>query len=212
MDDNTDRSIPQDSPLTDLRPVRTLSAELADAVQRHRSGDPNAIADLARKATPFLFYVCHSYRMSKHTAEDVVQTTLLTLVQHIQTVREPQSVLSWLAVVARREAIRVIKLERRAEPIGDMATFDRPDDADDPSRVMEVDLVSRVIRRNLAKLLDRKGDLLRLAFLADVRDYASIADTLDMPIGSIGPTRQRGLKVLRDLVRADEEWCAGLPA
>jgi len=45
-----------------------------------------------------------------------------------------------------------------------------------------------------------------LTFLADVRDYASIGRTLQMPIGSIGPTRRRGLEAMRDLLQADQEW------
>ena len=49
-------------------------------------------------------------------------------------------------------------------------------------------------------------DLLRLAFLAEVKDYATLSELLDMPVGSIGPTRRRGLEKMRNLLEADDDW------
>lgn len=203
MTASSDRLVRENSKPTNVGKVSTLAAELADVLRRHLSGDQKAMADLVRSATPWLFYICRGYRLSTHTAEDVVQNTLLALTQHAQSIRDPNCVLSWLSVVAHREAIRAIEMERRIEPVGDMAALDSAVECDDPERIMEANLSRSAIRRNLTKLPRRKRDLLRLAFLADVRDYASIAKTLDMPIGSIGPTRQRGLKNMRDLLTAE---------
>jgi len=44
------------------------------------------------------------------------------------------------------------------------------------------------------------------AFLADRPDYASIADALGMPVGSIGPTRGRCLAKLRSQLANDPAW------
>ena len=37
-------------------------------------------------------------------------------------------------------------------------------------------------------------------------DYATIAGELDMPVGSIGPTRQRGLRRVKAILVADQDW------
>ena len=71
-----------------------------------------------------------------------------------------------------------------------------------------LELVRGAVIRNLAKLPPRTRDLLRLAFLAEVKDYATLSELLDMPVGSIGPTRRRGLEKMRNLLEADDDWAA----
>ena len=38
------------------------------------------------------------------------------------------------------------------------------------------------------------------------QDYATISAVLDMPVGSIGPTRKRGLEKMRTLLEAADHW------
>lgn len=54
------------------------------------------------------------------------------------------------------------------------------------------------------RLPDRWGRVLRLAFLDDEREYTVPATTVRMPVGSIGPTRQRALRRMRDLLISTE--------
>jgi RNA polymerase sigma factor (sigma-70 family) len=178
----------------------TLAEKVGDAVRRYNAGDERAMTDLVHSVTPWLFHICRGYRLSRPTAEDVVQNTMLTLVQHIRTVREPRSALSWLSVVARREALRAINKERRTELVGDMAAFDTVREADDPQHVVEATLVRETLLTTLAKLPGRRRDLLWLLFVAEVKGYATIGEILGMPVGSIGPNRQRGLDALRGLL------------
>jgi RNA polymerase sigma factor (sigma-70 family) len=192
--------------------VGVLAAEVADAVQRHLSGDATAMADLVRRATPLLRNICRGYRLSTHTAEDVVQNTLLMLTLHVRSLREPHSALAWLAVIARREAVRAIRMERRMEPVGDMTTLDSEPNFDDPERAFEAKVLRSAIDRGLAKLSPQRRELLRLVFLTEVKGYAMIADTLGIPIGSIGPTRRRSLERMRELLCADDEWGLGRSA
>ena len=48
--------------------------------------------------------------------------------------------------------------------------------------------------------------LLRVIAFADRPDYAELAKALDMPQGSIGPTRGRCLAKLRLLLANDPSW------
>ncbi|HEY8651998.1 MAG TPA: sigma-70 family RNA polymerase sigma factor, partial [Dermatophilaceae bacterium] len=48
--------------------------------------------------------------------------------------------------------------------------------------------------------------LMRVIAFADRPDYAQIADSLGMPVGSIGPTRGRCLAKLHDILDHDPAW------
>ena len=183
----------------------TLAAGVAEAALRHLAGDQKAMADLVRMVMPWLFRLCRGYHLSTHTAEDVVQSTLLALTKHMLTLRDPRCALGWLSVVARREALKAIRSEQRVEPTGDLETLESADFDGDPERVFEARVLRAVLAQNLAKLPDRSRELLRLMFLVEVTDYASLARMMDMPVGSIGPTRQRGLARMRDLLCVDAD-------
>jgi DNA-directed RNA polymerase specialized sigma24 family protein len=63
-----------------------------------------------------------------------------------------------------------------------------------------------VVRRNVAKLPTRHRVLLERLGRSDRPNYAAISAELGMPVGSIGPTRRRGLERVRRLLDADPEW------
>ena len=57
-----------------------------------------------------------------------------------------------------------------------------------------------------ARLPDRCRELMRVIAFADRPDYALIAESLGMPVGSIGPTRGRCLAKLRQQLATDPHW------
>ena len=68
--------------------------------------------------TPILWHTVRGVRLDNATAEDVLQTVWLTLVRKADTISEPQAVLQWMIVTARREAWRVAKSAARVRPRG----------------------------------------------------------------------------------------------
>ena len=60
--------------------------------------------------------------------------------------------------------------------------------------------------RHIESLSERCRSLLRVVAFSDRPDYASVAQALGMPVGSIGPTRGRCLAKLRLLLDADPHW------
>jgi DNA-directed RNA polymerase specialized sigma24 family protein len=57
------------------------------------------------------------------------------------------------------------------------------------------------LRITWSQLDERCRTLLQVLFFGPDQDYARMAKTLGMPIGSIGPTRMRCLKRLRKLLQ-----------
>src|SRR6266496_3976401 len=112
-----------------------------------------------------------------------------------------------LATTARREALRVARGSARVIPTQDTAVFDRGHaEVASPEQAV-LDAEQAAIDRERAKQLWRAFDqisarcqeLLRVLIATPPPTYAEVAAALDMPVGSVGPTRARCLQKLRRL-------------
>ena len=74
------------------------------------------MAELVALLTPILWHTVRAQRLDREAAEDVVQSTWLALVRSADSIADPQAVLQWLIVTARRESWRVAKRTDRVEP------------------------------------------------------------------------------------------------
>jgi RNA polymerase sigma factor (sigma-70 family) len=168
-----------------------------DAFRRWRAGEEPALDELVRIMSPVLWHVVRATGLDRETAEDVVQNTWLTLVRSADSVRDAQAITRWLCTAARREAWRVSKLATRTRPVDDDVLDARLPDQSSP----EADVVTQddqaALWRALGRLPERCQRLLRIVAWEPRPDYSSVAETLGMPIGSIGPTRRRCLDKLR---------------
>jgi RNA polymerase sigma factor (sigma-70 family) len=200
------------SPTTPRRSPSPLAAQVADCIRRHRDGDRAALTDLTRLVVPWLHHVARAHRLPSHAAEDVVQATLMAMVVHIHELRDPRSGLSWLSVVASREAVRTARTEQRYVLVDEPDLQPTATSADDPEGLAIAELSRAVVRRNVRRLPTRHRVLLERLAEQDRPDYASISTALQMPIGSIGPTRRRGLDRMRALLAADPGWDADMSA
>lgn len=172
----------------------------AEQFRRWLDGEPTALDALVRTLTPVLWQVVRAYGLDRHQAEDVVQTAWLTLVRKGETIEDPQAVSSWLTTTARREAWRVSRVSSRVLPVED----DELAQGTDASPAVETDVVAADERSRLwstvGQLSPRCQRLLRIVAFDERPDYSKIAQDLDMPVGSIGPTRGRCLAKLKDLL------------
>jgi hypothetical protein len=64
----------------------------------------------------------------------------------------------------------------------------------------------RVLWRHFERLSERCRTLLRIVAQVERPDYSMVAEAMEMPHGSIGPTRGRCLAKLREMLLADSEW------
>ncbi len=187
-------------------PARPLRWELAATLfLRWRDGDRRAMDDLVRLMTPTLWHVVRSYGLDHALAQDVVQTTWLTLVRRHDSITEPQAVSGWLTTTARREAWRVGKQQRRADPTETETLEPQLPVAESAEQVAVRDDAARRLWQAVAILNERCRRLLRIVAFDDRPDYARIAADLAMPVGSIGPTRQRCLGKLRAILAGEGE-------
>ncbi|MCL3860043.1 sigma-70 family RNA polymerase sigma factor [Actinotalea sp. K2] len=189
----------------------SLGGRAAAALESYRAGDPHLLAELVQEATPLLWHIVRGQGVDRDDAEDVVQEVWLAFVRSTSTIREPQALLKWLVVSARRAAWRTSG--RRREDLRRTAPLPEDDRAvavrsteppvDEPLLVAERD---QTLWRRFLELPERCQQLLRFVAMADRPDYKAIAEVTGMQVTAVGVTRGRCLAKLRALLDADERW------
>jgi RNA polymerase sigma factor (sigma-70 family) len=176
----------------------TFSAT-ASLLARAAQGDQRAWDDLVAEHTRLLWAVARSFRLDGADANDVVQTTWLRLVEHLDRIEDPARLVGWLVTTARREAMRVLRRSGRERPVFEDTVLDRPDDAPPVDTGVLASERDEALWLAFGRLGEKCQRLLRVA-VADPQAYEEISVALGMPVGSIGPTRRRCLTQLRALV------------
>ena len=143
------------------------------------------------------------YRLLESDAADVTQTTWLRLLEHIDRIEYPERVGSWLAATARNECLRSLAGRKRVVLAHDdeilMVGAGASPEVDERILANERD---QVVRDAVSHLPRRWQRLIELLMADPPASYADISSELDLPVGSIGPTRGRCLARLRVLLQA----------
>lgn len=169
----------------------------ARAFESWRAGDAAAVDELIRVLTPVLWHVVRAYRLDAEVAQDVVQATWLVFVRSHESIQDPRAVSSWLLTSARREAARAAQRSGKLVPVAeDTLAPHLPlvGSAEDGAVAASED---SALWRAVDALDQRCQRLLRVVAFSDRPDYHQLATDLQMPMGSIGPTRSRCLTKLR---------------
>lgn len=162
------------------------------------ASDWSAWKELENRYGPLLLHAARGTGLSHSDAADVAQLTWLRLWQHGRQIRDPECLPAWLAATARREGLRVAISKKRyllyADPTAEHSDGHR-------SAVLDVypadGEYEPSTERALSRLPGRYQRLIRLLMSDSCPSYTEIAETLNLPIGSIGPMRMRALQMLR---------------
>jgi RNA polymerase sigma factor (sigma-70 family) len=164
--------------------------ELIDSCLR---GEQNAWTQLISKYQRLIYSVARKLCPQPEDCADVFQRVCLDLYQSLKLLRNDRTLPAWLITVTKRRAYAVLR------GIRDDISMDEYVAASDPM----VDAVERefLLERAVGDLPERCEALIRLLYFdASEPSYEEIAERLEMPVASIGPTRARCLEKLRKLV------------
>jgi RNA polymerase sigma factor (sigma-70 family) len=180
--------------------------EISGLTRAAAGGDASAWAGLVERFGGLVWSVTRRYNLGAADAADVFQTAWLRLAEHICRLENPEHVGAWLATTARHESLRVARGAARVLPTDDAAVFDhgRIDDYTPELAVLDAEQEiidsARTARVWCAyhQLTGRCRELLSVLMASPPPNYVEVAAALNMPVGSIGPTRARCLQRLRD--------------
>lgn len=175
----------------------------AELVAWAADGDRAAWDTLVDRYTGLVWSVARAHDLTHPDAADVVQTAWLRLVENLDRLRQPERVGAWLASTTRHECLRMVRRSTRERPT-EFSYEQAERHATEPSA--EATALDRVgctlVLDALAELSERCRTLLRMLAATPAPSYADVAGALDMPVGSIGPTRARCLDRLRGVLAA----------
>src|SRR3954463_15339014 len=170
---------------------------LAPLTREAASGCEDAWRDLHGRFDPMLRGIVRGYRLDAADVEDVVQTTWIRAYRNLDRLNDPGAVGAWLAITARREALRTLQRGVRELPSEEPQPVDEAG-GDAPEEIASQRERRSALRAAVRRLPGRQRDLLSEMLRRPCASYEEIADALQMPVGSIGPTRERALGRLRD--------------
>jgi RNA polymerase sigma factor (sigma-70 family) len=186
-----------------VSPPDAAALEIVGWVRLAATGDIYAWNRLVDKYSRLIWSITVSFKLGESDAADVVQTTWMRLIEHIDKIEQPARVGSWLASTARNECLRHVAARKRIVLVQEDGEFDGAD-----QRGPEVDEAllagerARDVRRAMTHLPLQWRRLMEMLMADPPVSYAEISDQLGLPIGSIGPTRGRCLAKLRVLLDA----------
>lgn len=184
-----------------------------DLVAAVAAGDAAAWSTLIDRFGGMVWSVAIGHGLCDSDASDVVQATWLNLFTNISSIRQPERVAGWLRTTARNEALGVLRRRGRATPV-ELGVIESGQDstAPDPGDQVvgaEGDLLLRSV---LSQLNDGCRRMLLMLATDPPASYASVAEAVNVRLGTVGAKRRRCLDRLRTLyesAEADEETQKG---
>jgi RNA polymerase sigma factor (sigma-70 family) len=179
-----------------------VPVDIEGVVHRAAAGDMRAWNRLVDQYGRLIWSITTEFRLTESDAADVVQTTWLRLLEHIDDIEQPNRVGSWLAVTARHECLRIVAARKRivlGQDVEDLV-FATPHDRDIDEALL-ADERAKDVRQALSHLPRQSQRLLEMLMADPPISYAEISTELGLPVGSIGPTRGRCLAKLRVLLQ-----------
>ena len=183
----------------------SMSTDTAALVDAAKSGDQAAWDALVGQFNGLVWSVARSYRLDAADAGDAVQMTWLRLVENLARIKEPDRLASWLATTTRRECLQLLRRLGRERPgLDEDESLQIVDDAAPVDAALLLDERDGALWRAFTSIGERCQRLLRVLMASPPPSYQAVSAALDMPIGTIGPTRQRCLEQLRRIVLGDD--------
>jgi RNA polymerase sigma factor (sigma-70 family) len=203
-------------PTTELGPGRTevgrlqtaseqqvflQGASVATLMEKAGQGCPRAWQELVARFGGMIAATGRRYRLSPSDVAELQQTTWLRLVENLDRIEQPERVGGWLATTARRESLQLLRRASKYRGGADQMLANMPDrHLPEPDARPIAEERDAVLRAAWDRLKPRCQELLSLLMLDDPMGYKDLSKLLQMPHGSIGPTRGRCLEYLRGLV------------
>jgi RNA polymerase sigma factor (sigma-70 family) len=169
-------------------------------VRAAAAGDAAAWNQLVNQYDGLVWAVARSFRLSSSDAADVVQTTWLRLVEHLDRIEQAERVSAWLVTTARRECLALLRRQshQAPTPLGGVELIE--DKAPALDHALLAGERDSAVWAAFARLSERCQRLLRILVADPPPSYEDVGLALDMPVGSIGPTRSRCLEQLRRII------------
>lgn len=188
-------------------PAEYLNYEDPQLVSLCLAGDSHAWETLVRRYRRLIWSIALKFDFSSADAADIFQTTCLIWVQHLGSLKNEERLLEWLITTTRRQCMRLHAQRQRVESTGEVILFpvpfpDIPDFEHDPETCRLAMEERQALRETVEALPEPCRTMIHLLYFENPpSSYQTVTKQLDIPLGSIAPTRARCLEKLRANLR-----------
>jgi RNA polymerase sigma-70 factor (ECF subfamily) len=188
-----------------VRYARSIPRHLDDdaLVAAAQGGDRFALDQLLRRHYDRIHAVCRRVTGGTRDADDACQEALIKIARSLPRFDGRSSFGTWTYRIATNAALDELRKRNRRPALHVAAEADRPERVDPNASRYTDAFVDRLL---LDDALDELPEDLRVAVvLRDVADldYAEIAATLDIPVGTVKSRISRGRAALASRLRLD---------
>ena len=164
-------------------------------------GDSQAWECLISRYRRLIYSIPVRFSFTAADCSDVFQAVCLRLIEHLGELKDGSKVSAWLITTTTRQCTHVRALKHRESSTED--DFEEPQDPGDNIEEIRIQTQKQQGVRDAVELLPERCRQLvdMLYFDQNNPSYEAIAQTMQMPVASIGPTRARCLEKLRILLR-----------
>ena len=184
----------------------------SDLYSRATAGDRNAVESVVRRYHQELTAFGRAWGWDEHVVKDALQITWMKffhLVREVEAGRsggliDPENLRAWLARTLRNSLHDEHRRQQRQEGLAERAQAAMPASAtvSDPDYLEGVEREERhsLLRSAFSRLGQTCRELLGLMLIDPPLSYAEVAELMDKPVGSIGPTRQRCIDTVQAIL------------
>jgi RNA polymerase sigma factor (sigma-70 family) len=184
-----------------------VSSSDAELLRAARAGEENAWEQIIARYQSLINAIARRHRLEPSDGHDVSQYVWMQLVDHIDRLRDPCALRGWISVTTTHRCYEILRAHKRSFSVDPLAVgrFDfvaaMAQQIDSESHTeIDDDLLRaeqrRAVRQGLAELTETQQQLLLLLVADPPVPYSEISRRMNLPVGSIGPTRARLLRKL----------------
>lgn len=176
-----------------------------DLIRRAREGEAAAFDALVRRHADRLLRMVRTLTRTPEDAEDVTQETLAAAYFKLDSFAGRSSFFTWLYRIALHKTIsrrrkKRIETTHSGQPLSDDVAGEASEDGSE--RIIRAEQAER-LRRAIGRLDPERQCVLVLRDV-EARDYAEIADILNIPKGTVRSRLHRARCDLRRMLEAEE--------
>jgi RNA polymerase sigma-70 factor (ECF subfamily) len=176
-------------------------------VELAQHGDEEAFASLARMAGDRLMAVAYRILRDVDRAEDAVQQTIVNAWRELPSLRDPDRFGGWLYRMLVNACYAESRRARRSTATIQVISLDPPRSPDELLSVEDRDQLDRAFRR----LPPEQRSVFVLHYHLGMR-HSEIAETLDVPLGTVKSRLHYATATLRAAIEADSRTVSSVSA
>lgn len=170
----------------------------ASLIEQCLSGDQDAWEAIIRRYQNLIYSVPIRYHFSAQDSADVFQHVCVILLEKLKTLRNSETLSSWLYITTKRQCWKIAKKKKMETELQETSEY--ISDSNSENLVLQ-----HQIKTGVDQLPEKCRDLIFALYYADPPySYDQITEKLGIPFGSIGPTRARCLEKLRKILSSKD--------